>query len=1021
MASLILLAAFAGLIGFIKIPYNLFPDMERPQMAVVTVFPGTSAADVEADLSRVIEKELSTIEDVKRVISVNKDEVSTVTVEFGYTKSLDQAATDVANGLQKIRPSLPDTIQPSMLFKISSASQPVLTLAMQPREGSPLDLMMVRQLADNAIKERLLQIPEIAGVEVFGAHQPVIRIDLDRDALERYYLTPLDVRKALVAYNANQPLGLIIGENSQFLIKRSGQFRSLAEISRIPVARRSGGIVHLEDVARVDTDVQEAQSAYHANGRPAIAINVQRGERGNILDTIERVLATLPELQRTYPGIDFSIPDTQYEIIESAIGNMLQSLGQSVVLTVFVVFLFLADWRAMMLAGISIPFTFLLTFGVMRLADIEFNLITLAGVVVAVGMLIDNAVVVIENIERHYHEEGRDARTSAIGGTEEVMLAIFSGTYSTVIVLVPIIFTAGFIGRFLSPLAVTLSIALLASYVVSITVIPLLAPWILRRTGPRGHSLVERLMLVFDAWIVDPLRRFFMAATTVGLRHRWLVVVTALLLLAVSLAQMPLLGRNTLPPMDTGIIRVTFEVDANTSLAGAEAILSRIEQVIHSWPEVTLISSSLGSEPAALSFGGGRTPQQGSIVIHLVDRFSRAASIWDIEALIRKEFGRIAGVKSVDVSEAGATPLTTIAAPVDVMISGPDPIVLDRLAKEVEQRLRSKVRGLVSVSRTWSLDSLEQCFVVDPEKLAFHGVSPSALSGQLLGAVRGVSSSLYRVPNQDGVPLWVQMNASDRKVIDQLDSFPVITPRGPVPLSEFGRFENRRVAAATTRQNLSPSINVLGFREKRSIMHIQKDVEAALEGLPLPPGYRLSQKGEIVLMNEVFSSMAGALAISIVLLYFSLVPTFRSWLHPLTIMCAIPLAMIGAAWAMLVADKQMCGPAFMGLILLAGIVVNNSILLIDFAEAARKRGKATREALIDSVQIRTRPILMTTITTCVAMVPIAAERAIGLERISPLAVVAIGGLMVSTFLTMVFVPALYSLFEDAKRRSHRPG
>ena len=216
MASLILLAAFAGLIGFIKIPYNLFPDMERPQMAVVTVFPGASAADVAADVSRVIEKELSTIENVKRVISVNKDEVSTVTVEFGYTKSLDQAATDVANGLQKIRPSLPPAIQPSMLFKISSASQPVLTLAMQPREGSPLDLMMVRQLADNAIKERLLRIPEIAGVEVFGAHQPIVRIDLHRDALERYRLTPLDVRKALVATTPTSRSGSLSTRTARF-------------------------------------------------------------------------------------------------------------------------------------------------------------------------------------------------------------------------------------------------------------------------------------------------------------------------------------------------------------------------------------------------------------------------------------------------------------------------------------------------------------------------------------------------------------------------------------------------------------------------------------------------------------------------------------------------------------------------------------------------------------------------------------------------------------------------------------
>jgi multidrug efflux pump subunit AcrB len=483
---------------------------------------------------------------------------------------------------------------------------------------------------------------------------------------------------------------------------------------------------------------------------------------------------------------------------------------------------------------------------------------------------------------------------------------------------------------------------------------------------------------------------------------------------------MPLLGRNALPPMDTGIIRVSFEVDANTSPAGAEATLARFEQVILSRREVTSISSSLGSEPAALSFGGGRTPQQGSIVIHLVDRFSRAASIWEIEAALRTELGRIAGVKSVDVSEAGATPLTTIRAPVDVMISGPDRVVLDDLAKEVEHRLRSAVRGLVSVSRTWTQDSLERVFVVDPEKLALHGVPPPALSGQLLGAVRGLSSSLFRVPNQDGLPLWVQMNASDRATPEQLDDFPVITPRGPVPLSELGRFESRRVTAATTRQNLMPSIDVLGFRAKRSILHLQQETAAALQGLPLPSGYRVSQEGEVGLMAEIFSRMAAALVLGLVLLYFSLVPAFRSWLHPLTIMSAIPLGLIGAVWAMLIADKQMCGPAFMGLILLAGIVVKNSILLVDFVQAARERGQATREALIGSVQIRTRPILMTAVTTCVAMVPIAAERAIGLERISPLAVVAIGGLIVSTFLTMVFVPVLYSLFEDAKARLHRP-
>jgi multidrug efflux pump subunit AcrB len=1015
LISLVLLAAVIGLVGYSQMRYTLFPDVERPQMAVVTVVPGASAADVEADVSRVIEKELSAIEGLRRVVSVNKDEVSTVTAEFEYGKSLDAAATDVANGVQKIRALLPESALPSMLFRIWSNTQPVLTLALRPKPGSPLDLAMVRQLADSPIKERLLQIPEVENAEVFGAHQPVVRVELDRDRLERYQLTPLDVRQALVAHNANQPLGLVIGRESQYLLTRSGQFQGLGEIGEIPVARRPGGAVHLQDVASVAWGVQEPQSAYHGDGQPAIGINVQRAPSGNILATIASVARVLPELQRTYPGIEFTIPDSQQEVIDRAISNMLRALAEAVLLTVLVIFAFLADWRGMTLAAISIPFTYLLTFGAMWLMGMEFNIVTLTAVVVAVGMLLDDAVVVIENIERHYHEVGRDVRLSAVGGTEEVLLAIFSGTYATVMVLVPIIFVGGFVQQIMRPLATTLSLALVASYVVSVTVIPLLAPFVLRRAQDRGRGFFERWVFRFDAAVVEPLRAFFVRLTAVGLRHRGLVLATALALFLLSTAQMPVLGRNVLPPMDTGILRVAFEVDANTSLRGAEETLSRMEQIVRARPEVSSLSSTIGSEPAAISFGGGRTAQQGVITVHLLDRFHRRATVWQIEADLRSEFRKLQGLKSVDVSEAGATPLTTIRAPVDVMITGPDRAVLDRLACEVERRLRARVRGLVSVSRTWTLDGIETGFVADPEKLALHALSPVALTGQLAGAVRGTPSSLFRVPNQDGLPLWVQMSGSDRTATELLEDFPVVTPRGPVPLSEFGRFVSRRVAAATTRQGLSPSVDVLGFRAQRSIIHLQQDVEAALRGLDLPPGYTVSHEGDIRLMEEAFGRLARALALGLVLLYFSLVPAFRSWLHPLTIMSAIPLGVIGAVWSMLVVGKQMCVPAFMGLILLGGIVVKNSILLIDFIAAARARGEGTEGALTGSVQIRTRPILMTAVATAVAMVPIAMERAIGLERISPLAVVSIGGLMVSTFLTMVFVPVLYSLFEDASR------
>jgi multidrug efflux pump subunit AcrB len=1015
VTSLVLLAAVVGFVGYRRMPVNLFPDSERPQIAVVTVYPGASSHDVEADVSRTIEKELNTIEQVRRVTSVSKDEVSAVMVEFEYSKGLDSAATDVANGLQKIEARLPASVRPPMVFKVSSATPAVMTLALRPREGSPLDLSMVRQLADNPIKERLLQLPEVANVEVFGAHQPVVRVELDRDRLERFGLTPLAVRQRLLDFNANQPVGLLITSAEQFLLKRTGEFGTLADVAAITVAHRPGGDVHLGDVARVHRGVLEPQSAYHGNGRPAIAVNVQRSTTGNALRTIADMSSVLPELEATYPGLEITIPDTQGTLIELSVGNMLDALRDAVIMTVLVIFLFLADLRGMTLAAISIPFTYLLTFAVLWLVGYEFNMVTLTAVIIAVGMLLDDAIVVLENIERHYHEAGADVHAAVVGGTQEVMLAIFSGTYATVMVLLPIVYIGGFVQTVLRPLSISLVIALAASYVVSVTVIPLLAPYLLRRREGAGRNRFEGLVYRFNELVVDPIRDFYVRLTAVALRHRAAFLAVGLVLLVVSAGQMPLVGRDLMPPMDTGIVKINFETDANTSLERTESVLARMEQMIFERPEVESVSSLIGSEPAVISFGAGRLPQQGNITVHLSDRFHRDATIWEIEDALRGRFQTIPGLKSVDVFDFGATPLSTIRASVDVMISGPDIPTLDRIGRDVEKRLREHLRGATSITRSWTMDSEEIGFTADPEKLALYQLSPAAVVGQLAGAVRGMPSSVFRVPNQDGLALWVQLPRAQREHGGALATYPIMTPAGPVPLAQLGTVERHPVASVITRQGLQRTLDVQAYRSRRPISHMQEDVEAALADLELPAGYRISHEGEIKQLNESFGRLGQALVLGLVLLYFSLVPAFKSWVHPLTIMSAIPLALIGASWSMLVAGKHGCMPSMMGMILLAGIVVKNSILLIDFIAAARERGESTYDALLASVRIRTRPILMTAVGTSVGMIPIALEWAIGLERLSPLAIVAIGGLMVSTFLTMVYVPVFYSLFEDAER------
>jgi multidrug efflux pump subunit AcrB len=1018
--SFVLLLAAVGVVGFFRIPVNLFPDSERPQIAVVTVWPGASADDVNGDVSRVIEKEVKTIEQVRRVTSTSNDEVSVVTAEFEYEKGLDSAATDVSNALDKIRPLLPPEIRPFQVYKVSSATPPVLVLALTPKEGSHLDLSMVRQLAQNPIKEELLRVPEVANVDVFGGFQPVVRVTLDPDKLQAHRLSPGQVVGALSAWNRNTPEGLLVTDTTHILLKNQGEFVRPEEVAAVVVSGQPGPPVYLRDVASVDRGIQERLSAYHGNGKPAIGIAVQRALSGHAMPTIQAVLAKLPDLERQYPGVRFEVADTQGELIGKSVSNMVDALRDAILMTVFVIFLFLADTRGMILAGISIPFTYLITFAFMWLFGFEFDMVTLTGVILGVGMLLDDAIVVLENIERHYHKLGKDLASATVGGTEEVMVAILSGTYATVVVLLPIIYIGGFVQTVLRPLSLTLSIALLASYLVSITILPILAPFILKLGGRLEKWRWEKkLDHVVTGTLLHRLQEFFVRVVDVALRHKLAFIVPALLMLAITgRVLMPLIGRDLMPPMDTGIFRVTFEAYPNTSLADAEALLDRVEKAIWEQPGVVRTSSTLGSEPGVLTFGSGRNPQQAFITVHLVDRFHREETLWAIEAAVLDELRTVPGIRFPAAFDYGATPLSTIRSTVDIMISGPDPEVLSRLQQEVARRLGT-VAGLTAVVPTWTRDRLEIRFLPDPERLAVYGIDAAAVAAQVSVQVKGVPATPFRVPQQDSFAVWVQARSERRATPGDLATLPILTPGGSVPLEALGHLERAFVPTLHTRQNLNETVDVLGYRATTAVTHINDRVRKALEGLELPPGYAIGDEGERKTMDEAFSSLMKALVLGLVLLYFSLVPAFRSFIHPLTIMVAIPLGLIGAGWAMLLTGKHQCMPSFMGMILLAGIVVKNSILLIDFIQEARARGESLHDALTGSVRVRTRPILMTAVGTAVGMLPIALQWAIGLERLSPLAVVAIGGLMVSTFLTLIYVPVFYDLFESLQRGARR--
>lgn len=1010
--ALVLTGSALGVVALLRLPSNLFPDSERPQAAVVTVWPGAAAADVEAEVTRIIETELAGLDLVRQVSSTSRDEVSSVTVEFRYAKDLAVAASETASAVDRVLPQLPAGLRAPMVFAISSATPAAVTLAIEPAVGSTLDLSMVRQLADNELRTRLLQIPEVAGVEVFGGHVPVAIVEPDPALLAAHGVTAAELAAAVAGGARNQPLGALRGGGAEHLVVRLDARTTAEALGDVVVARRGEGVVRVADLANVRRGEDEPTAAFHGNGRPAIALSIQRAVSGHALATAEAVAEVLPELEAAYPGLAFSVPDTQAELIEQSIANMKLSLVGAIVPTMLVLFLFLGDRRVTLLAAVSLPVTFLLTFAAMWLLGMELNLVTLTAIIVAVGMLVDNSVVVIETTARHLAERGGDIRTLAAEAASEVALPILGGTLTTVAVLLPLMFAGGFVETILRPFAVTLALAILSSYLVAVTVIPLMAPAVLRRhTGRRSRD--ERWAMAVGDGLSRRLAEGAWRVARWAIGHRGLTLLITLVAVVLSLRVAPFLGRNLMPPMDTGILKVSFETEPNASLARAEEVMSAVERVVLARPEVTTVASALGAEPQVVSFGATRTARQGLITVHMANRFERESSIWQIAGELKAELERMPELARVDVYEYGATPMSSVSSAVDVELAGPDPAVLEILAAEVEERLRSRVPGLTGVSRSWRSDTRQLELVVDAQRAARAGVSPEAVSAQAAALLRGVPAASLRLPDQRGLPVLVRLAGSERAGLADLERLPIATAAGTVPLATLAELRPRWTADLVTHRDLERTLDVTATRGLRPITHLQEDIEAALADLELPAGYRLRHSGEIDDSRDAFGRLAAALVLSLILLYGTLVPTFRSWLHPLTILTAVPLAAVGGIWALTLAGKSLNMPALMGLILLGGVAVNTSILLLDVIRGARDRGLDQAAAVEEAIRLRTRPILITTVSTMVGMLPVALERAIGLERLSPLAIVAIGGLLVSALAVLVVVPTVASLLEDA--------
>jgi len=693
------------------------------------------------------------------------------------------------------------------------------------------------------------------------------------------------------------------------------------------------------------------------------------------------------------------------------INNMTSSVLIAIILTIIVVFLFMAHLRQAAIIAISIPVSFLLTFMLMWAFGIDLNMITMSAIILSIGLLVDDGIVVIENIHRHLMLPGNTPFKAAVEGTEEIFLADLAGTVTTISVLVPLIFLGGFVGKMFTPLAWTLSFALASSFLVSVTLIPLLAALWLRPQDDKKNLLT--LLVSPFTLLMKALKEGYLSILRWALRHPWLTLGGALMVLVLSVRIMVFLGSEMLPRFDSGTFQISLDGIPGTPLEKNLPLVKAVEKKLLSEPEVVGVSTQIGFEPGAHYLGGrgAMDVHQAQITVNLTPRTERTVTLWEVMGRLRSFMQDLPGVTLGTTKEKGGTARATTAAPIDVRLSGPDPAVLDYLGSEVLERIRA-VPGLRDVYKNWALNTPETRVIIDHKRAAELGLTGKAIAKLVYQAMEGWKVTNYRQLRYRDLDVYLRYAPADRQNIDDLSDVVLQGPDGRrVPLREVANLEQHLGPGIVTREDYQQTLDVLGYHYGRPLSETVADVKRSLSDLKLPDGYHLDITGEQRDFQEARTRMVRALALGILAVYLVLVAQFRSFKHPFTIMAAVPLQFVGVAAGLLVAGKYLSMPAMLGIILLTGTVVNNSIVLIDYILRRRQEGMELAAAIMESVSVRYRPIMMTALSDVAGMLPLALEMAVGSERFSPLATAVIGGVLAATLLTLVVIPVIFRLLE----------
>lgn len=1026
-AAMIMLALMViGLLATFRMKVEEFPNIEFPFVVVNTVYSGASPEVIETDITKKIEDQVNTIAGVKEVTSVTQQGLSQVIVQFDLNIPSDVAAQNVRDKLALVTPTFRDEVTTPIVAQYNPADAPVVSVTFRS------DKMSLRELStylDNTVKKQLQTVTGVGRVDILGGRQRQIRVLLNPTQMNAYKVSVNQISNALRSENVELPVGTITNQNQEMVIQVNGLVKTPNEFNQIIVAQNrssTGAIVpvYLSQVAQVIDGQAEAESASLQNGQPAVAMDIIKMSDANVIDVVDKTRQRLAEIQATLPpGVTMTVVADSSKSIRGSLNNVVRTLIEGAILAVFIVWLFLGSWRSTIITGLTLPISLLGTLAAIWTFGFSINMMTLLALALCIGLLIDDAIVVRENIVRHVGM-GKHHRQAALDGTQEIGLAVLATTLVIVAVFLPVAFMGGIIGRFFYQFGVTVSTAVLLSLFVSFTLDPMLSsiwpdPDAAHQHDPLNGRVSFRKRPI--AWLLAGFQRLLDRLTNLyshilawSLRHRLITVLIAIGSLVAAFFAVGLVGKEFVPQADMNEIKVKFETPVNANLDYTQQKAAQVNAVLQSFPEVTNTYATVN----AMSYSGNNRVQ---VNVSLVPKDERTRGLDALNRAMREQLQQVGGIKVTSVA-AAAMAVSGGLKPIMISIKGNDLNELQRLSNEFMQKL-SNVNGLVDLESTLKQPKSMVNVSINREAANDAGLSIGQIGQALRPLLAGDNVSTFKDDNGNNIDVNVRLNDDNRQTISQLQSMYLSSSRTDqngqpllVPLSQVANFSETLGAPQINRRSLFREVVVQANTDGRPAGDIGADITKIQNEMKLPPGYSFAVQGSNKDMAESIGYATTALGLAIVFIYMLLGSQFNSFLYPVAIMASLPLSLIGVFFALFLFGSSLNMFSIIGIIMLMGLVCKNAILLIDFIKESLSNGSSRNEAIMLAGQTRLRPILMTTAAMVMGMIPLALGIGEGSEQQAPMAHAIIGGVITSTLLTLIVVPVIYTYLDDGKQR-----